>query len=228
MLQTSLRVRCRNQRCRSKLPIPTDNDHKAFCSRFCYDQFYNWKCVVCEAEIPRGKYSKPRKCCRSLKCNKDYRNFRDTYVFGLTEPDCKPDARNPWGTGAFFREEASRSGFRIVAGELSPSALWAATLPGSAATLALAVAARSNWQGWPAGKPHQPGELATEWAARELARRNAEDEQYIAEDEERLRIESVDDEGNISRSASSPLADEAVLLADASLGNYAVQPMEAA
>jgi hypothetical protein len=27
-----LRVRCRNQRCRSKLPVPTDNEHKAFCT----------------------------------------------------------------------------------------------------------------------------------------------------------------------------------------------------
>ena len=83
---------------------------------------------------------------------------------------------------------------------MSPSAVWAATLPGEAATLALAVAGRSNWQGWPVDKPHKPGELAAEWAARELARREAErdaaDEQYVAEDEERLRTEPVDDEGN--------------------------------
>jgi hypothetical protein len=26
MLHPNIRVRCRNQRCRSKLPVPTDND----------------------------------------------------------------------------------------------------------------------------------------------------------------------------------------------------------
>ena len=31
-----VRVRCRNQRCRTKLDVPTDNEHKAFCARHCY------------------------------------------------------------------------------------------------------------------------------------------------------------------------------------------------
>ena len=82
MLQTSLRVRCRNQRCRCKLPIPTENDHKAFCSPYCYNQFFHWKCAVCEVEILRGKRRKQPKCCRSPKCNKTYKNFTPTYTFG--------------------------------------------------------------------------------------------------------------------------------------------------
>jgi len=31
------RKRCRNPRCRLKLKGPTDNDHKAFCCRGCYE-----------------------------------------------------------------------------------------------------------------------------------------------------------------------------------------------
>jgi hypothetical protein len=50
-----LRVRCRNQRCRSKLPVPTDNEHKAFCTPYCYSQFYNRRCKVCEHPIQRGR-----------------------------------------------------------------------------------------------------------------------------------------------------------------------------
>jgi hypothetical protein len=84
MLQISLRVRCRNQRCRCKLPIPTENDHKAFCSPYCYNQFFHWKCAVCEVEILRGKRRKQPKCCRSPKCNKTYKNFAPTYTFGYT------------------------------------------------------------------------------------------------------------------------------------------------
>jgi hypothetical protein len=56
------RVRCRNLRCRCKLGAPTDNHHKAFCSQYCYDQFYRWKCVVCEKELPRE--GRRRTLCR--------------------------------------------------------------------------------------------------------------------------------------------------------------------
>ena len=34
------RVYCRNSRCRSRLRVPQENDHKAFCCRGCWQQFY--------------------------------------------------------------------------------------------------------------------------------------------------------------------------------------------
>jgi hypothetical protein len=37
----------------------------------------------------------------------------------------------------------------------------------------------------------QPGDIAAEWTARELARRELEDEQYVAADEARLATEPV-------------------------------------
>ena len=75
-LAGSERVRCRNQRCRSKLSTPTSNDHKAFCSPYCYNQFFHWKCAVCEKSIFSGaRRRKQPKCCRSPKCNKTYKNF---------------------------------------------------------------------------------------------------------------------------------------------------------
>jgi hypothetical protein len=42
----------------------------------------------------------------------------------------------------------------------------------------------------------QPGDLAAEWTAPELARREAEDVRYVAEDEARLQSEPVDASGN--------------------------------
>ena len=192
MLQTTLRIRCRNQRCRTKLAIPTDNHHKAFCAPYCYDQFYSRKCLVCEKPLPEGHR---RQLCSSRQCKLDYRNFRASYVLESAVPvpipqNCQGDSKSPCGTGTFSGIKGPPT-YRIVAGpKLSPSALWAATLhtalPGDAATLALAQAERVNRQ----PRPHwqnQPGDLATQWVARELARREAEDAQYVAEDEARLR-----------------------------------------
>jgi hypothetical protein len=107
------RVRCRNLRCRCKLASPTDNQHKAFCSQYCYDQFYRWKCVVCEKNLPRE--GRPRKLCRGRKCRLDYRTFRPAYLLsdssGLPrEPKCKSDSKSPCKTGTFFRIERARSG----------------------------------------------------------------------------------------------------------------------
>jgi hypothetical protein len=35
------RKRCRNPRCRMKLPTPVDNHHHAFCTRGCYESFFD-------------------------------------------------------------------------------------------------------------------------------------------------------------------------------------------
>jgi hypothetical protein len=65
-----VRSRCRNQQCRTKLAIPTDNHHKAFCTPFCHKQFYHRRCLVCEKELPQGHR---RQLCSSRQCKLDYR-----------------------------------------------------------------------------------------------------------------------------------------------------------
>lgn len=189
MDQVNARIRCRNQRCRSKLPIPTDNHHKAFCSRYCYDQFYRLKCVVCEKDLPEEAAG--RTLCSARQCRLDYRNFRQSYDFGYSEPDghpgpdCKTDARSAHFTGVKSAQKAP--GARIIAGPpLSDFSLWAATLdPPKPAPVS-----KPSWCQQP------PGQLAAEWTARELARREADDAQYVAEDEARLRTAPVDTSGN--------------------------------
>ena len=214
------RVRCRNLRCRSKLVSATDNHHKAFCSQYCYDQFYRWKCVVCEKELPRK--GRRRKLCRGHKCRLDYRNFRPTFLLsdssGLPRgPKCKSDSKSPCKTGTFFRIGAGREWrWEALANEhrlflrdghvVTISGVeddWRVTYPltipvQTATTLEAArkLAINVAFWTWPIGgiKPKPaPQEKPTEAEWRE---RDAADEQYVAADEERLRTEPVDLSGN--------------------------------
>jgi hypothetical protein len=176
-----VRSRCRNLKCRTKLAVPTDNHHKAFCTQYCYDQFYRLRCVVCEKDLP--KEASRRTLCSSRKCRLDYRNFRPAYDFGLPpEPKCKTDSRSAHFTGLKSAIKGT-AGPRIIAGPaLSEFSLWAATLdPPKPRPMAESA---TRWH-------RQPGDIAAEWTARELARRELEDEQYVAADEARLATEPV-------------------------------------
>jgi hypothetical protein len=78
---SSERVRCRNQRCRSKLPVPTANEHKAFCTPYCYSQFYSWKCKVCENPIQKGRRRKVTDHCHDRRCRRDFRRYPDAFSY---------------------------------------------------------------------------------------------------------------------------------------------------
>ena len=164
---------------------PTSNHHKAFCKAYCYDQFYKRRCLVCEKQLPEGHR---RQLCSSRDCKRDYRNFRPSYVWELPpEPNCQGDAKSPCGTGAKSAIKGP-AGYRIIAGPpLSDFSLWAATLDPPKPQKPIV----KSWH-----LQRQPGDLAAEWTARELAAREAEDERYVAEDEERLRRTPLDASGN--------------------------------
>jgi hypothetical protein len=167
----ALRVRCRNQRCRSKLPIPTDNEHKAFCTPYCYNQFYHW----------RSSRQKMPKHCHARDCRLAFKRFPESYLFpkeASLPAECDLGPRSAHFTG--LKSAHNDPAYRIIAGPpLSDFAFWAATLdPPKPQRLA--------GQSW-----GQPGEIAAEWTAREMACREADDAQYVADDEERLRTEPV-------------------------------------
>src|SRR5215467_9378845 len=63
----TLRHYCRNPRCRSKMPSPASDPHKAFCTRGCHSSFYLKRCLVCENDKPAGSTAR-RKLCRRPKC----------------------------------------------------------------------------------------------------------------------------------------------------------------
>jgi hypothetical protein len=58
--------RCRNPKCRMKLPEPVINEREAFCCRGCYQSFYLHRCIVCEKPIERTTAN--RKICKKSKC----------------------------------------------------------------------------------------------------------------------------------------------------------------
>jgi hypothetical protein len=95
-----MRVRCRNLRCQLGLPIPTENDHKAFCTPYCYDQFYKWRCKVCEDPILKGKRRKSPDHCHKKRCRKDFRRYQE--AFSYPRPTCNYDPKSAHFTGAFL------------------------------------------------------------------------------------------------------------------------------
>src|SRR5262249_26890515 len=76
------RKRCRNPRCRMKLPEPTDNDHKAFCCRGCYEGFYRNRCRVCEADLRQAGARRRRYCRPPNRCAAEARKWAEKYAFG--------------------------------------------------------------------------------------------------------------------------------------------------
>ena len=114
------RTFCRNQRCRSKLAAPTDNHHKAFCTRYCYDQFYQWRCKVCEQPILKGRRRKQPHHCHATRCRRDFRRYSDAYLYPHG-PHANLDERSAHFTGLKGALERSLEGYRIIAGPaLSP------------------------------------------------------------------------------------------------------------
>jgi hypothetical protein len=80
-MSTALRHYCRNLKCRTKLKAPVDNHHRAFCTPYCYNQFYSWKCKVCEKPILKGNRRKSPDHCHSADCRKDFRRYREAFSY---------------------------------------------------------------------------------------------------------------------------------------------------
>jgi len=74
MNNDALRHRCRNPRCRLKLPAPVENPHHAFCCRGCHEGFYHRRCLVCEDDMIRKRADQR---CKSghARCAAEYRRF---------------------------------------------------------------------------------------------------------------------------------------------------------
>jgi hypothetical protein len=58
------------RKCRVKLPEPVENEHHAFCTKACYDQFYRKRCLACEKPLRTARRSfcpKPAKCANLVR-----------------------------------------------------------------------------------------------------------------------------------------------------------------
>jgi hypothetical protein len=111
----TLRHYCRNPRCRSKLPSPASDPHKAFCTRGCHSSFYLKRCLVCENDKPAGATSR-RKLCRRPKCEGRYRKNSAHYSFLSADTGSAANVpRSAQSTGIKSADFDDRP-WRIVAG----------------------------------------------------------------------------------------------------------------
>ena len=69
-----LRHRCRNPRCRMKLPGPVSNLREAFCTRGCYNSFYLKRCHVCDKPIEQPNRGGTRLICKKSKCKNAWKS----------------------------------------------------------------------------------------------------------------------------------------------------------
>ena len=71
------RHRCRNPKCRSKLPEPRASTHSAFCTKGCWQQFHRARCVVCEKEFERT--AEHQLVCGRRKCRAELKRQPEIY-----------------------------------------------------------------------------------------------------------------------------------------------------
>src|SRR5262245_3200542 len=76
--ETKVRHYCRNPRCRSKLKVPVENEHHAFCTPGCHTSFYRSRCLVCEDQM-RRKSDRQRFGSGHRTCQSEYRRFPHVY-----------------------------------------------------------------------------------------------------------------------------------------------------
>src|SRR5262245_31610396 len=77
---------CRNPRCRSRLREPVENEHRAFCTRGCYESFYWNRCRACERDLRKtGKRGDAgRLYCRPpANCRREAEKWPEKYAGGL-------------------------------------------------------------------------------------------------------------------------------------------------
>src|SRR5262249_51343503 len=115
--------RCRH--CRSKLPVPVENPHRAFCTRGCYSSFYLKRCVVCEKDKPTGRSN--RKFCRR-SCRAHYHRNQDRFAPLAAKTDQTPSrvtlsSKSAQSTGLKSAYAADRPWRQVAGPELGADSL---------------------------------------------------------------------------------------------------------
>src|SRR6266849_374669 len=79
-MKQATRHYCRNLHCRSKLPAPVENEHRAFCTAGCHANFYHTRCLVCEDKM-RRKRADQRFGSGHKVCKNEYQRFPHVYDY---------------------------------------------------------------------------------------------------------------------------------------------------
>jgi hypothetical protein len=125
--ETALRKKCRNPKCRMKLPTPTSNEREAFCNRGCYRSFYLHRCRVCEGPIEQKRDGR-RMLCKKAACRNAFsRSFAGGRYLTPSAPSYPSKTPDFIGSKEALKPDRA---WRIIAGPvLTASQLHCATLP---------------------------------------------------------------------------------------------------
>jgi hypothetical protein len=152
MLAPDLRYRCRNPRCRVKLPAPVSNTREAFCCRGCYDGFFRTRCQVCEDPIEQPARG-TRLTCNKAKCKNLWRTRTGFQEVGYpTLNAVKSFSERPVNKGSKLGINDDRaSPWRVVAAgaPISANQYHCATV---GVAEAIAGVARTNAAHWSRGR----------------------------------------------------------------------------
>jgi hypothetical protein len=147
--ETAMRHRCRNPKCRMRLPKPVSNEREAFCTRGCHTSFYLHRCLVCEEPIERAKTGgNPRLICKRSKC----RNALASGVgFGRFHAKtdggpsgCAMTQEVPVNRGSFRASKPFRAWKQIAGPALTPNQFHCATVGDSAMDELLRIEAKNK------------------------------------------------------------------------------------
>jgi hypothetical protein len=123
-VELSLRHRCRNLKCRCKLPVPTDNPRNSFCTRGCFASFYRSKCLVCEAPFKRTR--EDQTTCGRAKCQTALRRDR-AHFYGKwghhPSLDVSEPSGNPIESGIKTAHKLDRPWRQVAGSPMSSEAL---------------------------------------------------------------------------------------------------------
>jgi hypothetical protein len=89
------RIYCR--KCRSRLKAPVENEHHAFCTKFCFETFYRNRCRVCENDLRKteGRGYASRLYCRPpYRCKAEAARWPEKYEYGLPPTTSPTNVRN--------------------------------------------------------------------------------------------------------------------------------------
>jgi hypothetical protein len=133
-----LRHRCRNPRCRCKLPEPTSIFRNAFCCRGCFTGFFRSRCLVCEQPFERKQENQAT--CRQPKCRAALRrepaHFLGKWGTGSgTLGEAEQALGNPVNTGIKTAHKTGRAWHQVAGLPMSPSAIRLATIGAEAIRL---------------------------------------------------------------------------------------------
>jgi hypothetical protein len=120
------RKKCRNPKCRMKLPATVANSREAFCARGCHTSFYRTHCRVCEDPIKQPDRG-GRLICKKAACRNAWKAGSGFGRYHIA-PSAKSSSETPTKPGIAEPHKAKRTWLIVAGPKLSSNQLRVATI----------------------------------------------------------------------------------------------------